>query len=161
MFFKAITFFSALLFLASCEEMSAINEINETGRMEFADSNDGKNRTFLLNFSSRYKTRSLFVRNPQTGRWSHNLLEVSTARRGYSQEITIDDGSGACLYDLYYDENSNVGAPYIPSGPYIRIDKNLNVCDIQRWRIYDKRNRVSYGSYFLPYIYIGSAVSVE
>ncbi len=87
----------------------------------------------IYNDSSR--TITMFhASNVNRGSWEEDILGSSVLGSGESIRININDGTGACRFDLK--------ATFSGGGTVTRM--NVNVCGVTGWRVYDDRNVLIY-----------------
>lgn len=74
--------------------------------------------------STRHTMEHFFVSNIHTNSWQDDLLSSAALLPGQSEDINIDDGTGACEFDFkaVFDDNQQL------------IRRDVNVCSINSYR---------------------------
>ncbi len=83
-------------------------------------SGDGQNRRVRIHNQTGVALQSLQAADVRTGTFGADLLGGTPVASGASVPVTIDDGSGGCLYDL------RAGL----AGGQTLLRENINVCRI-------------------------------
>lgn len=83
-------------------------------------SNDGQNRRVRIHNQTGVALQTLQAADVRTGAFGADLLGGTPVATGASVPVTIDDGSGGCLYDL------RAGL----AGGQTLLRENINVCRI-------------------------------
>ncbi|MFN3930436.1 MAG: hypothetical protein ACK4JY_01690 [Brevundimonas sp.] len=85
-----------------------------------AQSSDGQNRRVRVHNQTGAVLQTLQAADVRTGTFGADLLGGTPVATGASVPVTIDDGSGGCLYDL------RAGL----AGGQTLLRENINVCRI-------------------------------
>lgn len=83
-------------------------------------SSDGQNRRVRIHNQTGVVVQTLRAADVRTGIFGADLLAGTPVASGASTPVTIDDGSGACLYDLRAEL----------AGGQTLLRENINVCRI-------------------------------
>ncbi|MBO1078129.1 hypothetical protein [Roseomonas haemaphysalidis] len=81
-------------------------------------------RVEVVNASGR-ELREFYASNSQRSNWEEDILGDSTLPSGRSVMINIDDGSGACRFDVL---------AVLEGGRRVE-QRNINVCEISRFTV--------------------------
>jgi hypothetical protein len=83
-------------------------------------SRDGQNRRVRVHNQTGVVLQKLQAADVRTGTFGADLLAGTPVASGASVPVTIDDGAGACLYDLRAEL----------AGGQVLLRENINVCRI-------------------------------
>jgi hypothetical protein len=83
-------------------------------------SSDGQNRRVRIHNQTGVVLQTLRAADVRTGTFGADLLGGTPVASGASTPVTIDDGSGGCLYDLRAEL----------AGGQTLLRENINVCRI-------------------------------
>ena len=92
----------------------------DAGAHAAGQSNDGQNRRVRIHNQTGAALQKLQAADVRTGTFGADLLGGAPVAAGASTPVTIDDGSGGCLYDLRAEL----------AGGQILLRENINVCRI-------------------------------
>lgn len=108
--------FTAALFAASL----GLAGLADAAPAPEGQSRDGQNRRVRVHNQTGVVLQTLRAADVRTGAFGADLLAGTPVASGASTPVTIDDGSGACLYDLRAEL----------AGGQTLLRENINVCRI-------------------------------
>lgn len=104
------------------------------GTMGF-QSNDGKDRRVLIINGTSITMSHFYASNSDAGDWEEDIFGGYTLASGASVLIDIDDGTGACIYDL----KAMFPVAAYDGGYGQVVTFSINVCEVAEYRFTGER----------------------
>jgi hypothetical protein len=90
-----------------------------------AVTNDGRDRRVAVVNAGNVILESVFATSCASRNWGRDILGDKMIQVGQNLTLNIDDGSGACCFDLRAKFQNGVQ----------RTNMGVNVCDVSRWTV--------------------------